>query len=134
MPALPRSGTRLRLQVAERVDRRAVDPHFEVEVRPEAVAGAGGVTDRLALGDDLAHADGDARLVAVRGRDPTAVVDCDEVPVAGHPARVDDTPRGRRADRSAVADPDVDALVQPTPAPAEPARHGPVHRPDEARG
>src|SRR4026207_145789 len=107
MPALPRSGTRLRLQVAERVDRRAVDPHFEVEVRPEAVAGAADVADRLAPGGGRPPADGDARLWAVRGRAPTAVVDCDEVPVAGHPARVDDTPRGRRADRRAAADPGV---------------------------
>src|SRR4029450_13613124 len=107
---------------------RALHPPPEVEVRPEAVAGAAPIADRLALRDDLADGDGDARLVAVGGRDPAAVVDRDEVSVAGHPARVDDTPRGCRPDRGAVADPHVDALVHPPPPPPATAHRGPVYR------
>ena len=41
------------LEVAERVDRRPVHAHFEVEVRPEAVAGTAHVADHLSLRDGL---------------------------------------------------------------------------------
>ena len=44
------------LEVAERVDGVAVDAHLEVEVRPEAVAGAADVADHLALAHLLAAA------------------------------------------------------------------------------
>src|SRR4051794_32094951 len=96
------------------------------------MARAADVADRLALRHDLADRDGEARLVAVGGRDPAAVVDRDEVAVARHPARVDDAPRRGGVDRRAVADTDVDPFVHPPPAPAERARHRAVHRPDEA--
>src|SRR5947207_5861217 len=104
-----------------------------MEVRAEAVAGAADVADRLALGDDLADRDGNPGLMAVRGRDPAAMVDCDEVAVAGHPARVDDAPRRCGMDGRSVADADVDPFVHPAPAPAERARDRAVDRPDEAR-
>src|SRR3954453_17708021 len=95
---------------------------------------AADVADRLALRDDLADRDGEARLVAVRGRDPAAVVDRDEVAVARPPTRVDEARGGGGMDRRAVADADVDPFVHPTPAPTEWTRHRPVHRPDEAGG
>src|SRR5881227_4407587 len=69
----------LYLQVAERVDGRAVHAHLEVQVRPEAVARAADVADRLALRDGGAVRDGDRRLVRIRGGKPVAVVDHDEV-------------------------------------------------------
>ncbi len=47
------------LEVAERIDRHAVDAHLEVQVRPEAVAGAADVADDLALRDRGAVRDGD---------------------------------------------------------------------------
>jgi hypothetical protein len=38
-----------RLEVTERIHGRAVDAHFEVQVRAEAVAGAANVADGLPL-------------------------------------------------------------------------------------
>lgn len=44
------------LQVAHRIDGLPVDPDLEVHVRPEAVAGAAGRADHLALANVLADA------------------------------------------------------------------------------
>src|SRR4051812_14192626 len=107
------------LEVAERIDRGAVDAHLEVEVRAEAVPGAADVADYLPLGDLGAVPDREARLVAVRSREAAAVVDDDQVAVAALPASRDDRAGGGGADRRPVADADVDALVHPSPAPAE---------------
>ena len=120
-------------EVAERVDRVAVDPHLEVEVRPEAVAGTADVTDHVALAHLLAARDRDRALMAVGGREVAAVVDHHEVAVALLPAAVDDRAAGGGVDRRAVADADVDPLVHPSPAPAERARDRPLHRPDQPR-
>ena len=103
-----RSSSALR-QVAERVDRRAVHAHLEVQVRTGAEAGAAGVADHVALRDVLVAAHRDARLVPVRGREAVVVVDDDEVPVAGLPAAVDDRPRRGSVDRRALGNADVDA-------------------------
>src|SRR5438093_13650532 len=99
----------MKLEVAQRVYWSAVDPDLEVEMRPEAVAGAADVPDRLPLRDRLPHARGDARLVGVRRREPAAVVDRYEVPVALHPARVHDPPGGCGVDRRARGGGDVDS-------------------------
>ena len=55
-PRLPkrREGEDPQLQIPERVRRLAVDPHLEVDVRAEAVAGAVAQADDLSLGDLLA--------------------------------------------------------------------------------
>ena len=58
----------------------------------------------------------------VRGREPAAVVDDDEVPVAAEPARVDDRCRRRTARTGCPSGRDVDALVHAAPAHAEAAR------------
>src|SRR5689334_13428027 len=78
----PRGGTRAsrRLEVAHRIDGRAVDTHFEVNVRPEAVTGAAGGADHLTLPHRLAHVHADRALVPVAGRDAPAVVDARVVP------------------------------------------------------
>src|SRR5215207_6118624 len=106
------------LQVSERIHGGTVDPDLEVHVWAEAVARAAHVADHLALRDG-ATADGEARLVRVRGREPAAVVDDDQVPVAAHPPCVDHDARSGRGDRRAVPGGDVDSLVHPSPAPAE---------------
>src|SRR6185436_12840595 len=74
------------LEVAHRVDGRAVDARLEVHVRAEAVARAARVADDLALRDALADRDADARLVAVTRRQPAAVADAGVVAVAADPA------------------------------------------------
>src|SRR3954454_2713897 len=95
------------LEVSERVDRRAVDADFEMEMRPRAVAGAADVADDLAAAHALAAPDCDRALVAVRGGETAAVVDHVEVAVAAHPAAIDDRAGAGGADRRAVADGDV---------------------------
>ena len=84
--AIPGTG----LEVAERVDGRAVDPDLEVEMGPRAVPGAADVSDHLALAHLLAAGDRDRALVPVGRREVAAVVDHDEVAVARLPAAVDD--------------------------------------------
>src|SRR5262245_31231382 len=121
------------LEVAERVDRRAVDADLEMQVRPEAVARAADVAEHLALRDGAA-ADRDARLVGVAGREPTAVVDDHEVPVAAHPAGEDHGPARRRVNRRPVADADVDPRVHAAPAQPEAAHDRAADRPDEPAG
>src|SRR3954469_4690129 len=112
-------GRPVALEVPQRIDRVAVDSHLEVEVRPGGVAGGADVADYLALGDLLAAADGDARLVAVCRRDPAAVVDHREVAVALHPAAVDDDAGRGRMDGRSGRRAEVDALVDRAPAGAE---------------
>ena len=85
-----------RLEVAERVDWRTVDPDLEVDVRACRVARISGVGDQLALGDGLADADRHARVVPVGGGEAVAVVDDDEVAVAAQPAGDDHRSRTRR--------------------------------------
>src|SRR5262249_37366416 len=72
--------------------------------------------------------------VGVPGREPAAVVDVDDVPVARDPARDDDCSCSSSMNRSSGSRTDVDALVHPAPAHSERARHRPVHRPDQAVG
>src|SRR5439155_19902150 len=124
-----------RSEMAHRVDGVAVDPDFEVQVRPEASARAVAVADHLSLGDVRTGADGESLLVGVRGGEPVAVVDDDDVAVALLPAGDDDRPGGRRVDRGAGGDGDVDALVHPADAAEaavpERADDRAVHRPDE---
>src|SRR5690348_18492920 len=74
------------LQVAHRVDGRAVDPRLEVHVGAEAVARAAAGADDLALADALPHGDADARLVAVARRQLPGVLDARVVAVAVDPA------------------------------------------------
>src|SRR6476620_5733319 len=90
------------LQVAERVDRRPVHAHFEVEVRPEAVSGTAHVADYLSLRDGLPVRDSDAGLVCIARRDAAAVVDEDEIAVPVHPTGIDDLARCCGVDRRAV--------------------------------
>src|SRR5437588_6629359 len=103
--------TGLRLEVAQRVDRRPVDPHLEVQVRAEAVARAADVADQLSLCDLRARADGEGRLVGVAGRHPAAMVDTGVVAVAADPACKDDRPGRGSVDRRSVGDADVDSGV-----------------------
>src|SRR5207248_4666918 len=120
------------LEIAQGVDGLAVDAHLEVEVRAGAVSRASDVADHVALVHLLAAGDRDRALVTVGGREVAAVVDHDEVAVAGFPAAVDDRPARGGPDRGAIADADVDALVHAPPAPAERARDRAVDRPDQA--
>src|SRR5262249_7191764 len=99
------------LQVAERVDRLAVETDLEMEVRTEAVAGAADVADHLALRDVCAAPDREAGLVRIGGREAAAVVDDDDVPVALLPAGHDDCAGRRGVNRRPVADADVDPFV-----------------------
>src|SRR5262249_39119701 len=119
------------LQVPERVDGRAVDPHLEVQVRAEAVPGAADVPDHVALVHVLAAGDGDRALGAICGREVAAVVDHRQVAVTRLPAAVDDRAARRGVNRRPIAHADVDSLVHPAPAPPERARDRPAHGPDE---
>src|SRR5215211_5467524 len=102
----------------------------------EAQAGAVADADHLALADLLANRDGDRLLVGVAGRDPAAVVDARVVPVARLEARDRDRSGGRRMNRRAARDADVDSRMAALPRPllAEGGRNGTVHRPDHSRG
>src|SRR3954452_21226579 len=91
----PRRGS----EVVQRVDRDAVDARLEVQVVPEAVAGAPDVADDLALGDARAHGGREARLVRVAGGEPAArVLDARVVAVAVDPAQDHDAPGRGGAD------------------------------------
>src|SRR5215213_4424170 len=79
-----------RLQVAGRVDRRAVDARLEVQVVAEAVPGAADVADDLALGDARAVGCAVARLVGVARRQAAGVLDAGVVAVAARPAHQHD--------------------------------------------
>ncbi len=90
-----------RLQIAERIDGAPLTRTskwtcgpVECPVLPESAI-TKPVADRGALPDEQ------ARVVGVGGREAVAVVDHDEVPVARHPAGVDDRARGGRVDRGA---------------------------------
>src|SRR3954469_23178985 len=123
-----------RLEIAHRVHGVPVDADLEVKVGPGGVAGVAGVADDLALPDVRTDRDGDARLVAVTGRDAAAVVDAGVVAVAAGPAGDGDGAGVGGAQGGAGGDRDVDAGVQATPAVAERRRERPVDRPDEAAG
>src|SRR3954447_6611970 len=107
-----------------------------MRVRPEAAAGAAAVADHLSLLDARAHRRAEARLVRVAGRQRGRVLDAGEVAVAaGRRLRLHqhDLAVGRRADRRARGDADVDARVAGLPGArlAERRRDRPVDRPDE---
>src|SRR4051812_868851 len=116
-PSTPNTGTAL--QVPEGVDGRAVDADLEVQVVAETAAGAARIADHLALCDLIADAGRVAGLVCVAGGEPAAVVDAGVVAVAAGRRREDRRSRPRRADRRSGGHRDVDALVHPSPAPAE---------------
>src|SRR5205814_7435834 len=126
----PLSGSGQTSEIAERIDRSPVDPHLEVQMRPEAMARAPDVADHLSLGD-AAAADGDARLVCVRGCKTAPAVDDHEVPVAAHPAGEDDGAARGRMNRGPVPHRDVDSRVHPAPTHPEWTDYGAVDGPDE---
>src|SRR4051794_32458648 len=70
-------------QPRNRVERRAVLADLEVQVDAGAVAGGALKTDECPDADSLAGGDGVGRQVAVAGGDAAAVVELDEVAVAG---------------------------------------------------
>jgi hypothetical protein len=99
----------------------------------KAVTGAGAVADHLALADPLAAGAREGLLVPVTGREPAAVIDAGVVAVAAGRRRDRDRARGRRPDRRAGRDGDVDfpcMLPQRsrTPIPRS------IDRPDDAAG
>src|SRR5579864_5328448 len=98
-----------------------------MKMRPGAEPRTAGVADDVALSDVLVAAHGDARLVAVCGREPVVVVDDDEVAVARLPAAPDDGAGRGRVDGRALGDADVDARMEASPTRAERAGD----RPDE---
>src|SRR6478735_6135318 len=130
-PAIP-SG----LEEAHRVRRDPVDPHLEMKVGTEAVAGATDVSDDLAL-IDAARRDREGGLMGVASGDAAAVIDAGVVAVAAA-LRLglveDDRPGLGGADRSSGRDRDVDAGVQLAPAHPERGDDRTVDRPDEAVG
>src|SRR6188472_2235605 len=65
------------LQVAERIDGGAVDPHLEMDVRPRRMARRARVRDHLTRRDGLTDRGGEHRVVSVCRREPVAVVDHD---------------------------------------------------------
>ena len=69
-------------EVADRVDRLAVDADLVVDVRARREARAAHVSDDLAAAHVLAGADDDLHRMAVTRRDAVAVVDVDHVAVA----------------------------------------------------
>src|SRR5260221_5801565 len=75
-------GAYLLLKVTHRVRHGAVYTNLEVQVRAEAVAGATGVADDVALRDGLPGRDGEGGLVGVTGGEPATVVDAGVVAVA----------------------------------------------------
>src|SRR5688572_7950704 len=76
-PRATAQSTRAWLQVRRGVDRVAVQPDFEVQVRAGRHPGAADVADHLACADPLSGTDGEARLVRVHGAHPAAVIDDD---------------------------------------------------------
>ena len=128
----PRSGIGSLGQVAERIDRIAVQAHLEVQVRARAEAGAADVADRLALGDLLVTA---RRRCGTGGRTGSPGR-CGGRSSRGCRSRT--SSRTRRPCRSRPRgsgcrrDADVDARMQGAPAHAERARDRPRQRPREA--
>src|SRR5262245_42334364 len=95
-------------QVAHRVNDLAVDPDLEVEVGPEAEAGAVADPDHLALADALAHRDRDRLLVRVAAREAAAVVDAGVVAVTALGPSDRHSPVGDGVNRGARGHADVD--------------------------
>src|SRR4051812_34903370 len=132
-----RTAGRRDSEVVQRVRDRAVDPHLEVQVRPEAQAGAAAVADDLALADGRPERRREARLVRVARRERRGVRDARVVAVA---ARRADGLHQRHLARRGGTDgrparhADVDAGVARLPRAALAERRGdrPVDRPDHA--
>src|SRR5438309_2983659 len=102
-----------------------------MEMRAEAMAGAAGVPDHLALRHVLPGADADRRLVRVARRHPAAMIDARVVAVPLDPPGERNRARRSRVNRRTARNRDVDAGVQPSPAHAERADNGAADRPDE---
>src|SRR3954453_8487534 len=114
-------------EVVQRVRDRAVDPHLEVQVRPEAQPGAAAVADDLALADGRAERRREARLVRVARGERRGVRDARVVAVAArraHRLHERDLARRRRADRRAARHADVDARMARLPGAALAERRG----------
>src|SRR5215204_9339 len=120
-------------KVPEWVRRRSVDADLEVQVVAEAASGAADVTDHLALAYRVADAGRVAGLVRVARREAAAVIDAGVVAVPAGVGGEDRAARLRGANRRPARDPDVDALVHPSPAPTEGRGDRAVDGPDQPR-
>src|SRR3954467_11420699 len=113
-------------QPRKRIDRRAVESHFEVQVWPGRVARGTHSRDELSGAYVFARMNEERRHVPVRGHDAVAVhhgmADGDEFAVAVLRAGERHGPWCRGVDGGAIAAAEVDALVQPPPPHAEARR------------
>ena len=135
-PAQPR---RVALELGDRhrgdrADRRAVDAHLEVEVRPGRAAGRADLADRGPGVDRGALGRLDPAQVRVARHHAAAMVDLDHVAVAAHPPAERHDPGAGRHDRGARLAPEVGASVKAARvadriiAPAKARRLGAGHR------
>src|SRR4051794_29669516 len=123
-------------EVVQGIHHSPVDPGLEVEMVPEAAAGASNVADDLALLDRSAHRSAEARLVRVTRGERAGVLDAGEVAVAAGGRlglHQDDLARRGGVDRRAGRDADVDARVAGLPGArlAEGRGDRAVDRPDQ---
>src|SRR5438874_3524615 len=123
-------------EVAARVDRRAVDAHLVVKVRPGGTARRADGADRLAAMHLLALAHVERGEMAVERVEPTAVIDDHEAAVARVAPGEDHLAVAGRRHRKAVLRRDVDAGVHLAPlavggrADAEGRGDEPAHGPE----
>src|SRR5438034_409292 len=123
-------------EVAARVDRRAVDAHLVVKVRPGGAARRADGADRLAAMHLLALAHVERGEMAVERVEPTAVIDDHDAAVARVAPGEDHLAVAGRRHRKAVLRRDVDAGVHLAPlavggrADAEGRGDEPAHGPE----
>src|SRR5205085_35367 len=77
-----RLDANLRRQVSERINRRVVNAHLVVQVRPRRATGRADAPQWFAARDLLPDGRLDLRQVAVARRQAVAVIDLDELPIA----------------------------------------------------
>ena len=95
-----------------RINRRVVDAHLVMEVRPGGTATEADITDRIATMDVLTGRDGKAGKMAVARCDAVAVIDDDELSVSAHEIRKGDYAIRRSHDRVAVVAANIHPAVK----------------------
>src|SRR5690606_30775836 len=97
------------LQETARIDGLAAHPHFEVKMSAGRAAGRSHASDRLAARDLLAHARAETGEMGITGHDAVAMVDFDDLAVAGALADITDLARCGGVDRLTIATRKIDA-------------------------
>ncbi len=126
-------------QIPPRIHGGAVLSDLIMQMRAGAAARVAGVRDHLALEHLLSHAHRQPRVVAVKSRQPVAVIHRHQIAEIARETALHHLAVGRRHHRRAAVHGEIDPLVQLRTAAerriaaAEPGRHRPLRRPNRRR-